>query len=215
MLEVADGLNWHKVHVLNFVNQITETHLENPHIPVGVKIERTAGTGADLSIKTGSWRAGSIAFADDDDSSDYWTAHTVLDRALVGSARTNIFTIYNKPTYFSKTNHVVYELGVVTFDSQANKSCAVYGTKGATLVGASAAVDIDTVNSPLQYINGGTVTGGKRGPATVIKAGGDRRTDVLGTGIKIYPGEYFTFEVDPGGAVNGTFSISARMVGRH
>jgi hypothetical protein len=215
MLEIADGLEWRPVHILDFTNKITETHLENPHIPVGVKIERLSGSGAAVSIRSGSIRAGSIAFTDDDAASDYWTAHTQLDTALVSSARTNIFTLRNKTSYFGKNNHIVYELGVVTFDSAANKSVAVYGTKGATITGGSVYADLDTVNSPIEFSNGGTVTGGTRGPATVIKAGGDRRTDVLGTGILIYPGDAFTFEVDPGGAVNGTFSISARIVGRH
>jgi hypothetical protein len=215
MLEIADGLEWRPVHVLDFTNQITETHLENPHLPVGIKIERLAGSGAEVAIRTGSIRAGSIAFTDDDESSDYWTAFTALDTALVSSARTNIFTLRNKTTYAGKNNHIVYELGVVTFDSTANKSVAIFGTKGATITGGSAYADLDTVNSPIEVSSGGTVTGGTRGPATVVKAGGDRRTDVLGTGILIYPGDAFTFEVDPGGAVNGAFSISARIVGRH
>jgi len=215
LLEVADGLKWLPVHILDFTNQITETHLENPHIPVGVEVQRVSGSGASVTIQTGSIRAGSIAFTDDDAGSDYWTAQTQLDTPLVSNARTNIFTLRNKTTYAGKINHVVYELGVVTFDSTANKSVAVYGTKGATITGGSAYADLDTVNSPIEVSNGGTVTGGTRGPATVIKAGGDRRTDVLGTGIFIYPGEAFTFEVDPGGAVNGAFSISARIVGRH
>lgn len=217
MLEVADGLNWHKVHTFNFVNQITETHLDNPHLPIGIKIERTAGTGADLKVASGSWRGGSIAFADDDADSDYWVAHTQLDVVLANSTLSNAFTLHNKTTYAGKENHVVYELGVVSFTNNANKSLAVYGNKGATLIGNGAFTDIDTLNSPLQYSNGGTVQvgTGKRGPAAVLNSGADRRTDVLGTGIYIYPGEYFTFEIDPGGAINGTFSISARLVGRH
>lgn len=215
MLEVSTGLDWYPVHIFNFVNTATETHLENPHLPIGGLVERTTGTGADTPMKTGSWRGGSMAFTDDDDQSDYWTQHTVLEAALVSNDRTNIFTIRNQATYAGKTNHIVYELGVIAFESDANKTVAVYGTQNATLTGNGPFTDIDAVNSPLQYSEGGTVSDGIRGTATVIKSGGDRRTDVRGTGLYIYPGQEVTFEVDPGGAVNGTFSISARFIGRH
>ena len=49
----------------------------------------------------------------------------------------------------------------------------------------------------------------------IDRSGQDRRTDTRGTGIFIYPGTTLTVEVDPGGAVNGTFSVAARFMGRH
>lgn len=210
-LEVQFGQKWIPVHVLDFSNQITEVHLENPHLPIGGFVERTAGSGPATISRTGSWRGGAIAAAVAELSDD-WTAHTVLEVPLSSNVRTNIFTIRNPAEWQGKQNHVVYELGVITFDSEANKTVAVYGTKGATVTGGGTPTFIDESNYAIQYINGGTVTGGARGPATVIKAGGDRRTDVRGTGIKIYPNEDFTIEVDPNGAVNGTFSVSGRFI---
>jgi hypothetical protein len=210
-LEVQFGQQWIPVHVLDFSNQITETHLENPHLPVGGFIERTSGTGTDEEARTGSWRGGSIA-SNADEPSDDWTSHTVLDASLVTNQRTNIMTLVNPTTWQGKQNHIAYELGVITFDSVANKSVSVFGTKGATITGGGTETFIDEDNYALKYINGGTVTGGGRGPATIIKSGGERRTDVRGTGIFVYPGEAFTIEVDPGGAVNGTFSISTRWI---
>jgi hypothetical protein len=210
-LEVQIGQQWWPVHTLDFSNSITETHLENPHLPIGGFVERTAGTGTDEEARTGSWRGGALASAVDEPSDD-WTSHTVLDGALSSIVRTNIMTLVNPTTWQGKQNHIVYELGVITFDSQANKTVAIFGTKGATIIGGGATTFIDEDNYALQYINGGTVTGGNRGPATVIKSGGERRTDVQGTGILVYPGQAFTIEVDPGGAVNGTFSISTRWI---
>ena len=210
-IEIQVNQRFVPVHVLDFSNAIDETHLENPHLPVGGLVERVSGAGTDQASRTGSWRAGSIA-APVEEPSDDWTSHTVLDAALVTNARTNIFTIRNPLTWQGKQNHISYELGVITFDSEANKSVAVYGTKGATITGGGTPTFIDESNYALQYINGGTVTGGSRGPATIIKSGGDRRTDVRGTGIIVYPGEDFTVEVDPGGAVNGTFSVSGRFI---
>lgn len=210
-VQMQIGQQWYPVHVLDFSNSITETHLENPHLPIGGLIERTTGTGTAETMKTGSWRGGSIAAAVSEPSDD-WTAFTVLDATLGNNVRTNIMTLVNPSTWQGKQNHIAYELGVITFDSQANKTVAVYGTKGATLTGATVAAFIDESNYALQTRTGGTVTGGTRGPATIIKSGGERRTDVRGTGIIIYPGEALTIEVDPGGAVNGTFSVSARLI---
>lgn len=210
-VEIQVGQQFYPVHTLDLSNLINETHLENPHLPIGGLIERISGTGTDEAMRTGSWRGGAIA-STDAESTDDWTSRTTLDASLVTNQRTNIHTLVNPTTWQGKQNHIVYELGVITFDSQANKTVAVYGTKGATITGGGTEVFIDESNYALKYIEGGTVTGGSRGPATVIKGGGERRTDVRGTGIFVYPGEAFTIEVDPGGAVNGTFSVSSRLI---
>ena len=211
-LEVQVGQQWWPVFTFDFGNSITETHLENPHLPIGGFIERTAGTGSADPGKTGSWRGGSIA-APGGELSDDWTGWTVLDVPLVSSARTNIITLVNPAIWQGIPNHVVYELGVVTFRSSANKDLAIYGTKGATLTGAGVAADIDVTNFALQYREGGTVTLGNRGSAATILGAGEReRIDTRGTGIKVYPGEAFTIEADPGGAVNGSFSCATRLI---
>lgn len=210
-LQLQVGQSWWPVHVFDFSNTITETHLENPHLPIGALIERTSGTGTDESMKTGSWRGGAIASAVNEPSDD-WTSHTVLDRAISGSARQNIMTLINPLQWQGKANHIVYELGVIAFSSDVNKTVAIYGTKNATLTGAGAISFIDESNYALQYQELGTVTGGGRGPATILKSGSERRTDVRDTGIKIYPGEAFTVEVDPLTSATGSFSVSARLI---
>lgn len=206
--EIQVGQEWWPVHTLSFANAIDETHLENPHLPCGGWVERLSGTGTDEDARTGSWRGGSIAGSAVEQSDD-WTAWTVLEGTVTNGQRNNLFTIRNVSTWQGKTNHVVYELGVVTFDSELTKSSAVYGVKGATISGGGTPTYIDEGNHPLQYIEGGTLSGGARGPATVIKRLGDRRTDVRGTGIFVFPGEDFAFEVEPGST--GEFSISARL----
>lgn len=174
-IELQIEQQYFPVHTLNFSNAISETHLENPHLPIGALIERTSGTGTDQAMRTGSWRGGSISSGRE--NSDDWTAWTTLDATLVTSQRTNIQTLVNPSTWQGKQNHIVYELGVITFDSEANKTVAVYGTKAATITGGGTETFIDESNYALKYIEGGTVTGGNRGPATIIKSGGDRRTD--------------------------------------
>lgn len=206
-----------EVYRQTFINTQTaiETHLENPNLPMAIKVERTSGTGSNIRVYTGSWRAGSYAGQDENNLSNYWVNVTALDRPLTSSVNNNIVAIRNKSTYNGKVNHIKVELGVVTFANDGNKTVAVYGNKGASVTGLGAFTDVNTVNSTLEYAVGGTLTGGTRGAATILKASQDRRSDVIGTGIFIYPGETLYIEVVPGGAIAGTFSVSLRFVEYH
>lgn len=209
-VEVQIRNQWWPVAELDFSNVITETHLENPHLPAGGYVERTAGTGTATASRTGSIRGGNIGSGTQ--LRNDWTAHTNLDQTLTTEARTNIMTFVNPTSWQGKPNHIVYELGIIAFRNAGNKTVAVYGTKGATLTGASAAAFIDEANFALQTRDGGTVTGGVRGPATILGVNERDRIDTRGTGIFVYPGEAFTVEVDPGGVITGTFSASARLI---
>lgn len=202
-------------HIIKNIGVATETHLENPSLPMAVKVERVSGTGPAVRVLTSSWRAGITALRPENTTSDSWFNITVLDADGLANARNNLVTVRNKATYGGKNNHIRAELGVVSFVNNLNKTVAVFGTKGATLAGNGPFVDVDLVNSVLSYSTGGTVSGGSQGPATVIAPGQDRRTEVLGTGIDIFPGEELTIEVVPGANVTGTFSVSLRFKEYH
>ena len=204
---------WRVVHWIDRANIATTPHLGNPSLPITQKIVRDSGTGSNLYIRSSSWRGGVTAGTDETISSNRWTSHTVLDHIFIDSARNNILSLRNNLTHQSKTNHVVCELGVVAFTNAVNKVIAFYGTKGATLTGNSAFADINTANSVMSYSTGGTVTGGIRGPATIVSSNSGIRTDVLGTGIIIYPGETFTIEAAAGSSgATGTVSVSVRWI---
>jgi hypothetical protein len=200
------------VHVIDRVNTTTTPHLDNPSLPIAAKVTRTSGTGTAADIRTSSWRGGVTSGEEEDNASNRWNSYTLLDASIVaGLARNNVFTIKNAATFQGKTNHVVVELAIVTFDNSGNKTVAFFGVNNATLTGNSTYTDIDANNSVMSVSTGGTITAGTRGPATVIKAGGDRRTELIGTGIKIYPGQTFTFEAIAN-TFTGTISLSARWV---
>lgn len=82
------------------------------------------------------------------------------------------------------------------------------------VTGGAALASVDATNSVMSIRTGGTITGGTQGPATVVRNGQDRRTEVLGTGIIIYPGEEFAFECFGGSGLTGAVSLSARWVER-
>lgn len=207
---------WVVVHYHDRVNIDTTPHLHNPSLPISAKVVRASGTGTAASIKSSAWRAGIVAGNPPINSSNRWFANTILDATITGAGiRNNLFTISNPATFQGKTNHVVVEVGIVSFDNAGNKTVAFYGTPNATLSGASAPVATDANNSVISVLTGGTVTAGSQGPAaTVVKAGGDRRTEVLGTGLLVYPGTTFTIECVAASAFSGTVSVSCRWVER-
>lgn len=218
-VEVQVGQQWWPVFIFDFSNSITETHLENPHLPIGGYIERTAGTGSDEASKTGSWRGGSIASAISEPSDD-WTGAFILDVPLVNTAGviTNLLTFHNPDQWQGKQNHIVYELGVVTFRNKSNKDIAPVGMTNATLTGGGAVTFIDESNYALQVQSGGTLTGAAPAPvggaATILGSDDRERIDVRGTGIKVYPGTTFSIGAYPGEAsgANGTFSLATRFI---
>ncbi len=205
-------LGWRVVHVYDRVNISTTPHLGNPSLPLAAKVARASGSGSAAAVRTASWRAGVVAGEQEVNSSERWFANTQLDLAFAGTAgvRYNALTLNNKSTYLGKTNHVMLELGIVAFSNSTNRTLAVYGSKGSTLTGAAAAIDVDAANSVCSYQTGGTVSGGVQGPATIQLNNTASRIDVRGTGILVYPGESFTFEVAGSQSFTGTFSMSAR-----
>jgi len=204
---------WRVCHVIDRVNTSATPHLNNPSLPISAKVARAAGTGTAADIRTSSWRSGVTGGGDSETAADRWFANTVIDVSITAGVRNNIFALRNEATFQGKTNHVVLEVAIVTFDNAGNKAVAFYATKGPTGTVTSGGVTsvVDAVNSVTTLVTGGTVVGGVQGAATVIKAGGERRTDVRGTGIKVYPGETLAIEAVAATFV-GTLSLSVRWV---
>lgn len=207
------SIGWRVVHWIDLTNTQSTPHIHNPALPMKLRTVRASGSGSVATVYCSSMRAGVTAGAAEDNSSNRWFSNTVLEGAVSDSlVRNNVFQITNNATFQGKVNHVLVELGVVTFVNAGNKTAAFYGTKGTTVTGGSAPVSTDSMNSVVSIITGGVLTDGGRGPATVVPAGGDRRTNVLGTGIKIYPGETFAFEATAPVAFSGLISVSARWI---
>lgn len=205
---------WVVCHWIDRINTVAVPHLHNPTLPMAMEVVRGAGAGTAASIRSSSWKAGVVGGYQEAPSADRWFSYTSLAFTVTAGVNNNVFTIRNKSTYQGVNNHVIAELAIVAFENSTNKSMAIYGNKGATLAGNSAYADINTANSVMEVSTGGTVTVGTRGPATVLRKDADVRTDVRNTGIFIYPGQAFTFEVVPDAGAVGTMSISARWIER-
>jgi hypothetical protein len=93
-------------HRFSFVNSSTDVHLLNPSLPVSVSVTREAGTGANLTLKTGSWRAGVVV-----GSAGSLTGTRKFDYANIGVAaganvRHVLLGLRNGATFKGMENHI-------------------------------------------------------------------------------------------------------------
>jgi hypothetical protein len=210
--EVLLGGKWITVHVIDQTNSQDEPHLQNPSLPLQAFIERTSGTGTSKKVRTSSWRAGVVAGQDESNASNRWFSADVLTFSPTASVEVPILTLRSNSTFQSKTNHVKSELGVIRFVVDGNKSVAFRGTLNGSLTGdVFGAVDANNSVNSLDT-TATAITGGSKGPATVLGKVGEERANVLGTGIVWYPGQDFTVTVEAAAAFTGTVSVAVRWI---
>lgn len=205
---------WQTVHIIDLTNSQTEGHLKNPTLPIGMRVERTSGSGASVNLTTGSWNAGTVGGGQ---VADRWVVigeTRVNLGSQTGNTYENMFTVRNKSAFNGKPNHIRVELAVANFTTDANKSVEFVNIVGGTLSGNTAFVDVDANESVLEVSYNGTVTGTAAGAATTVTKVSDRRTDVRGTDIYIYPGEEVSLGVRgvAGQSVTGDISATFRYV---
>lgn len=212
---------WVEFHNIILGNTQAEGHLKNPTLPVSCVVRRIAGSGSDVQVKTGSWRAGTIGPERQVNTADRWydfTASRVnlasIDTVTNPNLYHNIFTMESTEIFNGKNNHIRAEVAVVSFVVDANKSVEFVSQIDATLVGNSPFVDRDVNNSVMSISTGGTSDAPTAGAATVLGKSSDRRTSVRGTGIFIRPGQRLTLGARgiDGASVTGDISASFRWV---
>ena len=218
---ISTGDGWVLFHEINVINSQTTGHLKNPTLPISMRARRVAGTGSDVQIKTGSWRAGTVGPEHQINSANRWYDFT-NSKTNLGTINTttnpnlfhNMFSLTSAQIFNSKPNHIRSEIAVVSFVVDANKSVEFVGVLNGVLVGNDAFIDRDAANSTISSSINGTVEGSQSGAATVLAKASDRRTSVRGTGIYIRSGDTFSLGVRGinGSSVTGDISASFRWV---
>lgn len=212
---------WVEFHNIMLVNTQTEGHLKNPTLPVSCVVRRELGSGTDVQVKVGSWRAGTVGPEHQVNAADRWFPFTAsrVNLAAINTGTNpelfhNLFTLKSAVLMNLKPNHIRAELAVVTFVVDANKGVEFSSHIDGVLVGNSAFNDISPGNSVMSVSTGGTVEGNLGGAATVVAKISDRRTDVKGTGIYFRPDKDFTLGVRGigGAAVTGDITGTFRWV---
>lgn len=218
-IKTSDG--WVLFHTIILINTQPEGHLKNPTLPMSIRVRRLAGSGVDIQVKAGSWRAGTVGPERQVNAADRWFSFTA-SRVNLGAIDTganpdlfhNLFTLKSTDIFNSKPNHIRSELAVVSFIVEGNKGVEFSSHLNGTLVGNDAFIDEDSNNSVMSTSINGTVEGNLGGASTVVGKSSDRRTDVKGTGIYFRPGTEFTLGVRGigGAAVTGDISGSFRWL---
>ena len=206
IFEVYGGTDfgWIPFHVMEFTNQQTTTHLQNPILPMRVEVESTGN--AVLDIHTPSWNAGVLIDRQDEKADRFQTARNSKTSV---STETNIFTLKNLATFQGKVNHIVSELISISASADGAKNVIVYFKKNATLGGSPSYANIDAVNSVMQIDTAGTtVTGGTLMYALELAKVESKVLNLFDAHIKILPGE--TLTVSASSAAASDISITVR-----
>lgn len=220
-LEVkVDQFKWRLAHLIEFTNSADEPHLENPNLPLAGFIERTAGSGDSLVMKSGSWRAGVIAGVEENNNSDRWFADFNINLAVSGTNYIHLLTLRNKDTYQSKVNHIKSLVKVIVSINSTNKDVVFVATRLSALDTAdqldiiAGFSDIDTLNSVMESSTAArtittTITKAMIGDVAVVSRNGQRsNTDVQG--LRIHPGRDIVFLALIEGAGDVSFQLNEK-----
>ena len=208
IFEVYGGTDfgWVPFHVMEFTNQQTTTHLQNPILPMRVEVESTGN--AVLDIHTPSWNAGVLIDRQDEKADRFQTARNSKTSV---STETNIFTLKNLATFQGKVNHIVSELISISASADGAKNVIVYFKKNATLGGSPSYANIDAVNSVLQIDTAGTtVTGGTLMYALELAKVESKVLNLLDAHIKMLPGETLTVSASSASASDISITVRER-----
>lgn len=186
-------LGWKVVHIIDGTNEAEQPHLGNPVLPITMEVGRTSGSGANVELKTSSWRASIIGEHSSSSLADR-TFQVERSVTIPANTETPLITFKNKDIFKGKSNHVVSRYATVTLSSDGTKAVNFKVKKNATLTGAVYS-DVDTNNSVSEkdtsatLISGGTLVGG-----TLLGKVDRERINLFGgdVPIKVYPNETLT-----------------------
>jgi hypothetical protein len=207
IFEVYGGTDygWLPFHVMEFTNQQTTTHLQNPILPMRVEVESTGN--AVLDIHTPSWNAG-VLIDHHDEKADRYQATRNAKTGI--STETNVLTLKNMATFQSKTNRIVAELVYLSASADGSKNTIVYVKKNATLGGVPSYTNLDATNSVIQKDTAGTtVTGGTLLFAMELGKIDARIIDLNEFRLRFLPGETLTISASSVSASD--VSVSTRI----
>ena len=219
-------LGWVLVHVIDPTNALQEPHLDNPSLPMFAQSTRSSGAGADAFIDTGSWRAGVVSGATEQNSSDRWSSFFVTEATVVSTVGigTHLASLRSGVSFQGKTNHVKTVIRRLLLASAHNKDLivAIYPTSvlrandavfAARLDAAYVSVDPDNsiveLSKNLATSSDIDITGIPESDIIevfLIAAGTDRENLNI-EGAFLYPGQEISFVTLPPGTGSGTMSI--------
>ena len=112
---------WILCHVIDEINTSVETHLENPSIPIMACLQRAEGSGSAKDAYSGSWRAGVLGGAKENNLSNRRFDYSSFDVSISANTRTSLILLKSKDIFQGKKNHVKYESLFLELNTDGNK----------------------------------------------------------------------------------------------
>lgn len=189
----ADG-GWKVVFTYDTTNTADGPHILNPSLPITFWVERTSGTGNNVTIATSSWYAGVVGQLAKGTRADRAFVRVAKKASFSSNTLTPVISIRNKTTFQSLINHVRSRYGTVALSTEGNQPVEWYVYKNATLTGAVWA-DADTNNSTSELDTSATaMSGGEIVGGTVMSKSDKVRINLFENDavIDCLPGEWLT-----------------------
>lgn len=195
-------IGWVCLHVYDQIGTTNSPHILDPTLPVTVSIARTAGTGANIEMRTCSWRAGIVGNLPKGSLIDRAFVRVVEQKSVSANTLTPVITLKNKTTFNGLTNHVQVRYATVSLACDGTKPTTWYVYKNSTLTGAIY-VDQETTESVAQYdVSATALAGGQLVGGTIMQKLGDTRINLYEGDVvlAVAPDEVITLAVKSTGA---------------
>lgn len=201
-------------HTIDKTNSQTTPHLSNPTLPMYLEVERSSGSGDNITIGSSSIRGGVSGPVPRSGKSDRTQTVTIEEKPIpAGTSAVPVLSLRNNPTFQGKTNHVRVRYGTISLAVDGTKPVVWQVFKGGTLTGESfqakntltSVVDYDV--SATDYTTaedsiGGTLMGKAATTRVNLFEG-----DVI---LAVYPGETITLAAKSSG--NTEVSVFFRWI---
>lgn len=142
---------WILVHIYEFANISPLPSIVNPSLPIVMKIERAAGSGGNLTMRSSSWRAAVVGEADEDNTSDRYFFNFIENKNIPGGTLTPLVSFQSQATFQTIENDIRTRLETVSVANDGTKAVRYKVFRNPTLVGSSFVAD-DATNS-VNYID--------------------------------------------------------------
>ena len=191
---------WILFGVIDLINKLTTVSISNPTVPVKMEVIRASGSGASVTMKSGSWCGGSVTGQDDDHVGQrHFTRGN--KKSISASTLTNLLTIKSETSFQGKDNHVNSYCSHLSAAADGTKTVEIVLLRNATLGGTPAYTPVDPVNSVMSIdIAGTTVTGGVLLPGLDLGKVEGGKINLEGLGVDIHPGDTITVAALSSGA---------------
>lgn len=209
-IENLDG-NLAPVHVIAYANTSVDTSVENPDLPITMRVENVGNT-SNVSLASPSAMAGLYGPAYDEAISLVIAEDNL--KTISGGAETPIISFYNPPEYQGKNNRLFVQAIRLIITSDGNKNVIGRAWANGTPDGAATYVPINNDITPVQ-VSRDISSLGKTGAVQIgtfpLAKLDSLPIDLTGSKFLGYPGQYITIVAESSNSSEITAGVTFRQ----